>query len=89
MTIYLNRYKAKTVDLKEYYGTYDNNRQTYKLLKGAPLLVNVQGSYVEANDLPKLVCNKCNAIIVNQWLLELRNPTDTDHFTVLNFKWRK
>ena len=89
MTIYLDYYKARKVDLKAYYETYDNNRQTYKLLKGAPLLVNVQGSYVEANDLPKLVCNKRNAIIVNQWLLELKNPTDTDCYTVLNFVWRK
>lgn len=89
MTIYLNRYKAKLVNLREFYKTYDNNRQTYNLLKGAPLLVNVQGGYVEANDLPNLVCNRRFVPIVNQWLLELRNPIDTDHFTVLNFKWRK
>jgi len=87
MTIYLNRYKAKTVDLKEYYETYDNNRQTYKLLKGAPLLVNVQGSYVKADDLPKLVVNKRFIIIVNQFLLELINPTERKA-SPLHFKWK-
>lgn len=89
MIIYLDYYKANIVNLKEFYETYDSNRQTYALLKGAPLLVNVQGSYVKANDLPNLVCNKRFVIIVNQWLLELRNPIDKDNRKVLNFVWRK
>lgn len=88
MVIYLDYYKAKIVDLKEYYETYDSNRQTYAMLKGAPLLVNVQGSYVKANDLPNLVVNKRFVIIVNQWLLELRNPIEKDG-KALDFRWRR
>lgn len=90
MTIYLDYYKANKVDLKEHYENYDNNRQTYNLLKGAPLLVNVQGSYINVNDLPNLIVNKRFVPIVNQWLIELRNPQpQSNHCTILNFKWRK
>jgi hypothetical protein len=88
MTIYLDYYRAKIVDLNEYYNKYDSNRTTYSLLKGAPLLVNVEGSYIDANALPNLVCNKRFVIIVNQYLLELRNPIDKSKST-LNFKWRR
>lgn len=88
MTIYLDYYKANIVDLGKYYETYDSNRQTYALLKGAPLLVNVQGSYVKADDLPNLVVNKRFVIIVNQWLLEIRNPIEKDG-KALNFRWRR
>ena len=88
MIIYLDYYKANIVDLKEYYETYDSNRQTYALLKGAPLLVNVQGSYIKANDLPNLVVNKRFVIVVNQWLLSLRSPIEKDG-KPLDFRWRK
>jgi len=90
MTVYLNRYKAKTVDLKEYYETYESSQRSYKLLVGAPLLVNVEGSYVNANDLPNLVVNKSKLFAVNQWLIELKNPQlNTKHSAVLNFMWRR
>ena len=86
MTIYLNRSKAKTVDLKEHNQKYDSSI-SYKLIKGAPILVNVEGSYVEANDLPNLVVNRRHIIIVNQWLLELRNPIEK-RASPLHFKWK-
>lgn len=90
MTIYLNYYKShKEVDLKEFYKVYDNPRASYKLLQGAPLLVNVEGRYIEANDLPNLIINRCFVPIVNQWLLELRNPSNVNDGEILNFKWRK
>lgn len=89
MVVILNYYKAhKEVDLKEFYKKYDNPRAQYKLLQGAPLLVNVEGRYIEANDLPNLIVNRRFVPIVNQWLLELRNPLNAGG-TVLEFRWRK
>lgn len=87
MIIYLDYYKAKKIDLKDYYRNYDNTNFSYKLLKGAPILVNVQGSYVEANDIPKLVVNKHFRFIVNQWVMELRNP-QPNRSSTLTFKWK-
>ena len=92
MTIYLDYYKAKklTVDLKEFYRKFDNPRTPYRLLQCAPLLVNVEGHYIEAKDLPNLVINRRFVPIVNQWLLELRNPlNEGGKGKILNFVWKR
>lgn len=91
MVVILNYYKANKVDLKEYYRKYDNPRAQYKLLQGAPLLVNVQGSYVEAYNIPDLIVNKSQRVFseVNKWLSELRNPSNVDGGVILEFRWRK
>lgn len=87
MTVYLDYWKAELIDLRKHYETYDNPRSQYRLLQGAPLLVNVEGHYVRANDLPDLVVSR-NKFFVNQWLIELRNPPNNGGI-VLNFKWRR
>lgn len=90
MTVYLNMYKANKVDLKEHNQMYDGSNLSYKLLQGAPLLINVEGSYINANDLPNLVVNKSQLFAVNQWLIELKNPQpNTKHSVMLNFRWRR
>lgn len=91
MTILLDYYRANIVDLKEYFDMYDNPRTPYKLLNGAPLLVNAQGSYVKAFDIPELVVNRSYRVLsaINQWLLELKNPPNEPSKQVLNFVWRK
>lgn len=89
MTILLNYYKAKPVDLKEYYKMYDNG-SSYKLTRGAPTLINVQGSYIKVGDLLELLIDKRFMFIVNQWLKELKSPLDQlDNYISLTFKWRK
>lgn len=89
MTIYLDYYKANKVDLKEYYRKYDDPKSSYKLLNGAPLLVNVEGHYVKANDLPDLVCNRRFIPLVNKWIMELKNPSNVSSRGTLDFKWKR
>lgn len=91
MTILLDYYKANTVDLKDFYRKFDNPRTPYRLLQCAPLLVNVEGSYVKAFDIPELVVNRNWRVLsaLNQWLLELKNPPNEPSKQVLNFRWRK
>ncbi len=92
MVVILNYWKEhKEVDLKDYYRKYDNPRAQYKLLQGAPLLVNVEGHYLEAYDIPNLIVNRSQRVLseVNKWLSELRMPSNVDGGVILEFRWRK
>lgn len=93
MTILLDYYKAKTltIDLKEFYRKYDNPRTPYRLLQCVPLLVNVEGSYIKAFDIPELVVNRNWRVLsaLNQWLLELKNPPNEPSKEIINFRWKR
>lgn len=88
MTIYLDYYKAKIVDRFKFYNTYSSNTGGYKLLKGSPLLVNVEGSYIRANDIPELLVSRKYAKQVNDWLAELKEPTNVGGI-IIDFRWRR
>lgn len=90
MIVYLNYYKAEKVDRDKFFAKYDNPKASYKLLQGAPLLVNVEGSYVQAFDIPELITNRSFRVLsaVNRWLIDLKNPTNQGS-EVLEWKWRK
>ena len=87
MTIYLRYRPDKVVDREKYLNTYSASTG-YKMLQGTPLLVSVEGSYVKANDIPELLVSRKYAKQVNDWLLELRNPTNVGR-TIIDFRWRR
>lgn len=87
MIVYL-RYKLdKVVDRTKYFNTYSASTGIYKMLNGAPLLVNVEGSYVKAIDIPELIVYRKHLSIVNRWIQELKQPLETGGI-VIDFKWR-
>lgn len=87
MTIYLRYKHDKVVDREKYLSTYSASTG-YKMLKGCPLLVNVEGSYVKANDIPSLLVSRKYAKQVMDWLQELKNPPNVGGI-IMEFKWRR
>lgn len=90
MIIKLNLDKALRegfiVDRNKFFDEYDSNRQSYNLLKGAPLLISVEGTYVYVNNLPNLVVNKYQGFIVNQWVSNVTKGITPKFIT---FVWRR
>lgn len=87
MEIYLNYHKARPVDRATFLDTY-TAITGYRMLCGTPLLVSVEGTYINANDIPELLVSRKYAKQLNDWLLELRNPTNVGK-TIIDFKWRR
>lgn len=67
MTINVDRLKCKCWDFKDYMKSYapSNNRNNYSILKGAPLLLNIEGTYVEITSLINAVNRKNKAAVEN------------------------
>lgn len=62
-TYYLFYSKDKVVDLKKHIAKYDYETPILgvhnpMLVQGAPILINVDGSYVKKSDIPGLICRK-------------------------------
>ena len=57
------------------------------MLQGAPIIVNVDGSYIKATDIPELIVNRKYAKLVSDWISELRSPLEIGGIS-LDFKWR-
>ena len=72
MVIYLNKKYAVPWNLDEYYKKY-GVEDKYQLLKGAPLLVNVEGTYVELDSLVQAAKPK-DAVWVNAFIQGVRHP---------------
>ena len=87
MKIYLRYKPDKVVDRFKFYETYSASTGVYKMLNGTPLLVNVDGSYVKAIDIPELIIYRKHLGIVNKWLQELKQPIE-DGGIILDFRWR-
>ena len=93
MIFYLDYTKAKPllIDVKEWYERYKNENSRkfsgYSMLQGTPMIVSIEGSYMECNDLLK-VCHKNDSGKINKWLSELRNPLENavERFT---FRWNR
>lgn len=84
--IYLDYYRAHPVDRNQFFNDRDGSDQTYKMLQGTPLLVCVEGSYVDVNDLPNLVINKCQGFIVNQWVSNVKKAVEP---AFIEYRWRR
>lgn len=67
MIINVDRLKCKRWDFKDYMKSYapSNNRNNYNILKGAPLLLNIEGTYVEITSLINAVNRKYKAAVEN------------------------
>lgn len=91
MTVLLNYWKANKIDRNEYFRKYDNVKLSYKMLQGAPLLINIEGHCIKVFDIPDLVINRSQRVLsaVNKWLTDLRMPSNVVDGTLLEFQWRK
>jgi len=89
--VYLDYYKAvrehKLIDIKSFYSTY-NGRSGYKMLTGTPLIVNVDGYYVKADDLTELTINRSLVPIVLKWISAVKYPLVQDPPSII-LKWRR
>lgn len=64
MIINVDRLKCKCWDFKDYIKTYASSNN-YNVLKGAPLLLNIEGTYVEITSLINAVYRKNKAEVEN------------------------
>ncbi len=90
MVIKLDYYKARNyiVEHEKFLTANGIGDKSYRMLSGTPILVNIEGTYVNASDIPNIVVNRGQIMEVNRWLIELRNPqAQPGHPTVLNFVW--
>lgn len=60
-TFYLYYNKDKIIDVKQHLKKYNHETTILgvhepKLVVGAPILINVDGSYIKQSDIPSLVC---------------------------------
>ena len=91
MTIYLDYYRAEIVDRFKFYNTYSSNTGGYKLLKGSPLLVSVEGSLIDSSTIMDLVINRNQRVLsaLNRWLTDLKMPSNVNDGVILELKWRR
>lgn len=80
LNVYLEYAKAKPhfKSRDEYFATYDGSPHTYKMLKGAPLLVNVDGHYMYLSDILNLIKKDYVYNVIVEWSKVPNDP---------NFKW--
>ncbi len=90
MTIRLDLTKALRdnllVDRNKYLEEHDCPGPALKMLKGTSLLISIEGSYINIDDLPNLVVNKYQGSVVNQWVSNVKRAVEP---ALLVFKWRR
>lgn len=84
--------RGSIINRQEYLDKYNLAKETeaiqpMKLLQGAPLIVNVDGTYVKLDDLPNLVCDRRYKKYVNDYVSCIHNnePTMKD----IDLTWRR
>lgn len=90
VTVYLNRMLAVPWDLNEYYKKYDV-KDKYQLLQGAPVLINVEGTYVELESLIYAAKAKDRKLI-SMFISSIRHPFNKGTpclMPVIKFKWNR
>ena len=94
-TIYLLYRKARPIDRKEFMEKYSNTTQskfasssTYTMLKGTPILINIEGTLIEAITLPDILKNRHDADEVNKFVSCIKsNKPELSLPSQLQFKW--
>ena len=91
-TFYLDYDKAKKldaiVDMQKYYEKYDkDSRSQYKLVEGAPIVINIEGTYVYLEKIPLLVQNV--PPFVYDSIRNVKYALYTDESDVVVYKWRR
>lgn len=95
MTIYIDYFKAKPflVDRNSYIEKHTTRKYNQfgdiiQTIYNAPhCLVCIDGSYIEDHNLLQVVPYH-NKMIVNRFLMELKNPNN-DYQTRMEFKWKR
>jgi hypothetical protein len=93
--IYLLYRKAYPIDRKEFMEKYSNTAQskfassaTYTMLKGTPILINIEGTLIEATTLPEILKNRRDADEVNKFVSCLKqNKPEINLPSQLQFRW--
>lgn len=66
--ILLYRNKVKIFDRAEYYKMYSGKSNNYIMIKGAPLLLNINGALVEIKSISNAVVHKKDLAKVNEYI---------------------
>ena len=66
--ILLYRNKVKIFDRAEYYKMYSGKSNNYIMIKGAPLLLNINGVLVEIKSISNAVVHKKDLAKVNKYI---------------------
>lgn len=82
-TIYLDRYKIKSVDREKFLSKYESNRG-YNMLVGTPIIISVEGTYVDINDLISAVHKSEYKHIVANWITAVKSLGMAKD---IEFKW--
>ena len=93
--VYLLYNKARPVDRKEFMAKYSCVTQskfassaTYSMMKGTPILVNVEGTLIEADTLPEILKNRHNAEDVNKFMSCIKSDRPNAGLpSQLQFRW--
>ena len=66
--ILLYRNKVKIFDRAEYYKMYSGKSNNYIMIKGAPLLLNINGALVDIKSISNAVVRKKDLAKVNKYI---------------------
>ena len=66
--ILLYRNKVKIFDRAEYYKMYSGKSNNYIMIKGAPLLLNINGALVDIKSISNAVVHKKDLAKVNEYI---------------------
>ena len=66
--ILLYKNKLKILDRAEYYKMFSGKSNNYIMIKGAPLLLNINGSLVEIKSISNAVVHKKDLAKVNKYI---------------------
>jgi hypothetical protein len=83
MIIYLDKHKVKPIDREKFLSKYSSNRG-YNMLVGTPLIISVDGTYVDINDLISAVHKSEYKSIVANWITGVKSLGLTKD---IEFKW--
>lgn len=95
--VYLMYNKAHPIDRKEFMAKYSCVTQskfassaTYTMLKGTPILINIEGTLIEAITLPEILKNRRDAEDVNRFVSCLKaDKPDLSLPSQLQFRWSR
>jgi hypothetical protein len=88
MVIKLDYHKAKKyiVDREEFMRINSGSDKTYKMMCGTPILVNVEGSYIDMADLAKCVVRSKDAYTIERYATLVRATAFCHEIT---FVWKR
>jgi len=94
-TIYLLYRKARPIDRKEFMEKYSNTTQskftssaTYTMLKGTPILINIEGTLIDTITLLEILKNRRDTEEVNKFVSCLKQSKPEINLpSQLHFKW--